>query len=304
MRLTLITMNITYVENYNHFDLTEVLASGEDMAKHVNLLKKREIDFITIIDRHRKLGKINTSFIKDLYWIKRIGFDVYDFDVNNLFYIKDTLESISWKLDIEMEGNVLSNFPKLISLQGKLKSIKVINNLPHLRNLGFGKADLKLIDFANFYDLVCLQIGACKNWDKSNIYSLKNLKGLTIAFDRDISNIGFVSDLENLECLLLMYTTNVKKFPNISNLKRLKKIYIYGLNRLEDLSQIRYNENIEEIVILNSDVSASAIEPLRECLNLKRVFWGFKRIGENKKANDWFTPKIDKKIIDEPYYIT
>ena len=54
----------------------------------------------------------------------------------------------------------------------------------------------------------------------------------------------------------------------------------------------------------NSDVSVNAIKPLLECPNLKRVFWDFKRVGENKKANDWFMSKIDKKIIDEPYYIT
>ena len=294
---------IVFRESYNHYDLSKNVLNRDLTLNLFTFLKSKNIDYITIIDRQRVMGKIDLSFLENLYFIKKIHVDVSDCTISDLLYLKESLESISIKIDSPIDTSIFMNFPGLISLHSNTLPCEMYDKFHGLKDIIISGCDIAKINFKNLQHLVCLRVGGCKNWRQNNIGELYRLKGLDISFDNKIDNIDFVSDLGNLECIMLYYTSKIQKFPNLEKLKKLKRVYVYTGNRLADLTSLKLNESLEDVVIINSKLKAEVVKPLLECPNLKRVYWDLGSVSENKKANDWFAPLIDSKVMYEHYYV-
>jgi len=295
-------MSIIFKENYKCFDITKSLFN-QNKVFGPDIIRDR-FDCLSIIDRSRVLNWVDMSFLINMNWIKKIILNIHDFDINYLLSLQESLESVSMHLDIDKNGDVFTEFPNLISLEANTKNNIFLNNMPQLRNLNIASVDLSKLNFENLRNLARLQIGGSKNWRACNIHHLTRLKGLTIGFDNNIQDISFISKMENIECISFLYTSKIKIFPDISNLKKLKRIHIYALNRLEDISQIRHSESIEELIIVNSSIKDDILRPIVDCPNLKRVAIPLKNISDNKKAHILFADKIDQSILDTPFYIS
>jgi len=294
---------IVYSESYNHYDLSSNLLNKELNLNLFTTLKLQNVNYITIIDRQRVLGKVDLSFLRNLYWVKKIHIDVSDCNLNDLLYLKESLESISIHIDSKININIFTEFSKLTSLRSSTPICEISDKLCGLKNLILSRCNINRINFKHLQNLICLSVGKCKNWNPNNIWELNRLKGLVISFDNTINNLDFVSELCNLECIMLFYTSKIQEFPNLEKLKKLKRVYVYTGNRLADLTSLKFNESLEDVVIINSKLKAEVVKPLLECPNLKRVYWDLGSVSENKKANDWFAPLIDSKVMYEHYYV-
>ncbi|MBL7779770.1 MAG: hypothetical protein JNM22_01045 [Saprospiraceae bacterium] len=266
-------------------------------------LENEQYTGLSIFDRGNEWGFLDLHFLKMFQGISGLYLDVYDCDLQlveqylpNLKYISIYVhEKRSKIINIEKFNNLetlnLSDTPMNLTIPSS--SIKCLT-------IG-GKINLKNFDFSNFPTLKLLHLGGnFDNASESNLSALKSLEGLVIGMCYRIYDLDFISGMENLQALHLDWLPRLKKFPDISNLKKLRRVWLSD-TKYEDLSGLGTSTSIEELHI-KCNVTAEQIIPLARIPSLKKVSFYLKSDSETKKARKVFGD-LYQETYWEPHYV-
>jgi hypothetical protein len=148
------------------------------------------------------------------------------YDLENLIAFKDTLEELS------VEGNY-KNSETSINEMKKLKNLQITSI----------KIDFDLIAENSSIEYLYYYGSKTKEWD--GIIKLKKLKHLFIKANITLENLDFLQKLKDLEILDLWWCSKIKRFPDLSGLKKLNKIEAQECKRLEDISELKKLKNVK-----------------------------------------------------------
>lgn len=179
--------------------------------------------------------------------------------------------------------------PDLESLRCNFEpqSVTGIENLKKLKELFIQNSCVKgKLDFGN---LVSLEVVALE-WNtgfNKNIFDLSALKKLTLSkFKGSFSDVAKATSIEELE----INQGTICNLQDIDKLHRLKKLDLYGLRKLTDITALSDNDSIEWMIIKSCN-SILDIKPIGKMRSLKRLSYGNTCI---KSISDFFpSPNLE-----------
>jgi Leucine-rich repeat (LRR) protein len=258
---------------------------------------------LSIDDRRYQWGFLDLHFLKGLPMISGLYLIVFDCDLQLIEQYLPDLKFISIFAH-EKHGKILNieKFNNLETLTLSNVSINLTNPATSIKDMTIGgKIDLNKIDFSNFPALKLLYLGGnFNNASESNLSTLKSLEGLVIVMSYRIYNLDFISGMENLHAIHLDWLPRLKKFPDISNLKKLQRVWLSD-TKYEDLSGLGTSTSIEELYI-KCNVKAEQVIPLAQIPSLKKVSFALISDSESKKARKVFG-ELYQETYWEPYYV-
>lgn len=146
----------------------------------------------------------------------------------DLSFIKEFKELTTLWIDGMKNGlesaSELSNLERLTFRGVKMKNLEIISNLSNLRQLR-------------------LLFGSYKNLDA--IGDVKSLRTLEISRTRQIPNYNFLETLNNLNSLYFEGMSTMESLPDLSGLKKLKRIQIENNSRLTDINNLNQLPSLE-----------------------------------------------------------
>lgn len=158
-----------------------------------------------------------------------------------------------------------------------------ISNLQNLKNLTVANSNITSLSFVkNLILLECLAILNCKKLQSfAEISSLNNLKRLEIRGIKGLSDIGFLSNLCNME-IVIIETDALNSIRPLENLKKIKALALFGKKFIiedKDLSPI---DKLKQLSMLDI--------PNRRCYPVRiNNHWDWKDFGIQRK--NWLTKK-------------
>lgn len=192
----------------------------------------------------------DVSFLNNLPEVQRLNWDSDVFDSFEPLYKLKKLVHLGlgdWQRNHKISLDFLNDFNKTlesINLHGDYKNlVDTISTLKLLKNIQFVSTKLE-----NFKFLENLPIENFRNYGSrvksfEDLKNLKELKKIWIKTNTKIENIDFIEDLYNVEEIELLYVSKITKIPNLGHLKKLKKVFIFECNRLEDIKEIKKLKN-------------------------------------------------------------
>lgn len=151
-------------------------------------------------------------------------------DLTSLLFFGDTLESLS--LDAS-QNKPYDKFEAMFNGMIRLKNLDVTSI----------KIDFSLLDENNTLEDFYYYGSKTKDW--SGIKKLIRLKKLRVKSNTTIATLDFLQDLPCLETIEFMYCSQIIRFPDLTNLKNLIKIYVLECNRLEDIETLKKLSSVE-----------------------------------------------------------
>jgi hypothetical protein len=226
----------------------------------------------------------------------------------------DFLHKINPNLKRLTLGNTQSKKPKIESikrfknleflyLEGQQKGIEAIRELKDLKKIVLRSISTNNIDFLeNLKNLWSVEIllGGIKNF--SALETLTSLKYLELFHVRHLSDLSFISRLETLQDLCLQSLKQVKKLPDFSNNKLLRRITLENLKGLTDLSSLKNAPCLKEFLYISAEnLQPENILPVLENPSVENVTCGF---GSDKKNNrfDEFAKQYGKKKYESSLF--
>ena len=220
---------------------------------------------------------------------------LFEFVINNIIF-RDEIDSYylikiiefykiyNKKINIDL-SNIIFNVNDI----QKLKDYKLLNNNSQIKSIyyqGFNNIknlniykNLKILDLEfnrsikdqhinELYSLEKLSLPKNKLLTNKGIINLKKLKYIDLSFNKNITNKSISNKLD-LEYLKLVHNKNIndEAFVNIKNLKYLN--LGYNNNRKLNLNFLKYNNNIEEVILFKKKNLADDILDILK--NLKSV---------------------------------
>ena len=189
------------------------------------------------IEAHLRENKnaINIEYLCELSGLKALHLDLFDRrDYAFLNNLSPNLEELVFFADtmggaIQFDCEWLLQYKKLRSLfLGKKarKHLESISQLPELKSLSL--RGIKVADFSFLKELCLESFGLlwCGNSDLSGIGELVSLRELELWRIMKLENIDFISSLINLETLKLQDLKHVTTLPDLGKLVKLKSIQI------------------------------------------------------------------------------
>lgn len=238
--------------------------------------------FLRIIDYQNIYKFIDFKFLEYFYWIISLSFNLNDSNFNK--YYKDivNISSLALTMNRKMDFSVLKEFNNLKSVCLVNQNINIINQLHSLEILNIAKNDCSKIDFNNIEKLTHLSIGSSKKLSGPELTPLKYLKTLHIDFERSLSDLSFLSDMQELEVITMLCVSKPVAFPDMSNCKKLKMISLNDVNRLKNFDGLQYAPNLTHIEISQIGLKPRDIEPLKNLPNLQKIY-AFVGTGKNEE---------------------
>jgi Leucine-rich repeat (LRR) protein len=166
---------------------------------------------------------------------------------NKIFYL-DGVEKIEYLTLLNVSDNSISNLSPLqycekleyLNLSGnKIDNLTSLQNLNNLKTLLLSNNNISKITYLkNIKGLEYLDLSRNNLSDISSLRELTHLRHLNISHNINLTDIGSIQYMENLE-ELNMLDCNIRDLSVLFNLKKLKKIYVSGLDKrkTEDLKK-------------------------------------------------------------------
>jgi hypothetical protein len=142
-----------------------------------------------------------------------------------------------------------------------------------IKTLQFEKETVNFEDIEKPQEIERLEIAFCNLTDLSGIIRFKNLREISIYYCRflsDISLIGSLKSLEDIDLYALPKVENNFSFLELSKLERLKYTSVKNINSIkgiEKLTQLTFI-GLSQVKIIDNDYS-----PIAQSKSLERVFW-------------------------------
>jgi hypothetical protein len=147
------------------------------------------------------------------------------YDLANLLIFKDTLE------ELYLDGK----YYNIESVLNEMKNLKVLEAISI-------RIDFELI-IESSIEYLCYTGSKIKNCN--GIRKFNKLKVLELYSNRSLENIEFLQELKELEELMFLNCSKIKRFPNLDGLQKLKTLIVQDCNSLEDIAEVKKLENVE-----------------------------------------------------------
>lgn len=205
--------------------------------------------------------EIDISFLIDMPHMKRLQIDCIDFKSNSKRINLSVLEELSLK-SLRMECFDLRDYEFIQNLSDEIEEISVMAD-----TMGSGiKFDCTwLLKYKNL-QILWLGKKAKKNLEK--ISQLSKLKSLSLRGIK-LTDFSFLWEM-NLEKLALLWNSS-NNLHELAELKSLKEIELWRINKLIDISFIGELTNLE-IIKLQDLKHVTCLPDLSKHANLQRVF--------------------------------
>jgi hypothetical protein len=207
------------------------------------------------------------------------------------------VESLDWLRDypnlesLNLEGinpagkdlSVLSRLPKLkeLTVLKITKGIEVLADCKALEKLTLHSISTDDVEFLRCHSTLwwlSIVLGGIKNFDALTETKLKYLELYQV---RGLADIGFIGDIARLEFLYLTKLKEVKKLPDFSALKRLRRVSLSQMKGIIDPSPLLEAQAMEELIVQDfGHVEPEVFKPLAKHPKLRR---GAVRLGSTKK---------------------
>lgn len=136
-----------------------------------------------------------------------------------------------------------------LNLEGDYKDLlTTIPILKNLKTLWLASTKLKGFDFLQGLQLETIGNYGGRVESFEFLPNIQTLKKIWIKTNSKIENIDFIEQLSNLEDIELQYVAKVTKFPKCDHLKKLKRIFVFECNRLEDISEVKKLKNCNILI--------------------------------------------------------
>jgi hypothetical protein len=258
------------------------LYSGVDLdlsfLKHLPDLESLSIEVKTIqngleIGHLKKLRDLTiVSNQNDFSFLSNL-----DSPLESLFIATDESKYAKTDISIILKFKQLKSL-RILRYKNNLKQI--VTELPELEELVLSSiSGLKDISFiAEKQTLKKLQLNACGIDNYEPIKKLKNLKALGLWKPANLESLDFISELTDLHYLFLQTVTQPLKFPNIDNLRKLKRVVLYSVKSISDFSTLSNVKHLKEFGFY--DIQGQKPEdflPIIENKSIEKVYlWYFK----------------------------
>jgi hypothetical protein len=160
------------------------------------------------------------------------------------------------------------------------------------QTLTLQRVEADSFDFiADWTDLRSLTLYGCKIGDWSPLAKLKRLDHLFINTVRDKTpDFSFLSRLEKLTDLGIGYVPHLTALPDMSRCKRLRRLSLFNLQRLKDLSAVLKIKNLQSFHIVVTPQGPSDLIDIMAMPKMKFMTGSF---GTRKK-NELFRELMAK----------
>jgi Leucine-rich repeat (LRR) protein len=102
-----------------------------------------------------------------------------------------------------------------------------------------------------------------------------------------LNNIDVVSLLSNLQHLFIETLNGVEKFPDISNLPKLRRVMIASCKNLRDFTSIEKNQSLTDFIIQNAKNSdIHDFIPILMNPNIKELGIGYEKLSAQKEISE------------------
>jgi hypothetical protein len=157
---------------------------------------------------------------------------------------------------------------------------KIVTELSELEELFLRSiSGLKDINFiADKQKLQKLQLNSCGVNNYEPLRNLKNLKAFGLWKPTKLENLNFVSELTGLQYLFLQTVNNPTKFPNIDNLKKLKRVVLYSVKSVSDFTTLVNVKHLKEFGFYDiQEQKPEDFLPIIENKSIEKIYlWYFK----------------------------
>ena len=205
--------------------------------------------------------EIDVSFLKNMPHMKRLRIDCIDFKSNTNRINLSVLAELSLK-SLRMECFDLIDYEFIQNLSDELEELLIMAD-----TMGAGiRFDCTwLLKYKNLHTL---WLGKKAKKDLEKINQLPKLKSLSLRGIK-LTDFSFLWKM-NLEKLALLWNSN-SNLNELANLKSLKEIELWRINKLSDISFISELTNLE-IIKLQDLKHVTSLPDLSRHPNLQRVF--------------------------------
>jgi hypothetical protein len=279
------------MDKLRYFSLSdEHFASGFLKEEVIEFIKDEGI-FSLAISYTDGFAQDNTLFLKQLNWIRNIRIVVFQLNLDGLNYLADL--EIIFVAENNSEPIDFSNLPKLVEAEfvwtKKRQSIVNCSMLKKLKLYGFKNEDLN--DFnklknLEYLALITTSLEIMKGLEKlpllktfemhynskitelTTLENCVNLKEITITHCSKLKDIAILRKCMHLEILKISDCKSVKNNEVIFDLINLRILAYVGSGPIISLKKIAQLENLERLLIYDTNVEDGNMNPLLELKNL------------------------------------
>jgi hypothetical protein len=127
-----------------------------------------------------------------------------------------------------------------LSIDGDYKNtLNVIPQLKNLKSVWFVSTKLDGFNFLQGLPIETLGNYGGRVASFEYLRNLKKIRRVWIKTNTKIESLDFLEDLPNLERIELYFLSKITQFPKCDHLKKLKLVFAYECNRLEDISELK-----------------------------------------------------------------
>ena len=191
-----------------------------------------------------------------------------------------------------------------LSVYNYSKGIKVISNLTNLKEVALCGISIKDVDFlASLPNLEYLWFQGTRLKSYESFCKLKQLKAINFFLSRTIEDIDFLSEMTSLQYIGFTDCSKISSFPDLTDLDKLRRVYLDNVNRLEDITGLSKAPNIESIIICGAkNLKADSLRCLYDHPTLKAVLPGINL--EGIISTDEIPEGFPRHLIMNNYYGT
>lgn len=172
------------------------------------------------------------------------------------------------------------------------KDIETIWELPQLEHLavcGLRDSDLQPPGKLAKLRVLELSFGGMEQIDL--VTQMPNLAALTILRTRGLADLAPIRSLQQLQFLSLADLAQAKVFPDCKPLGKLRRVFLDTMNGLADLRGLAAAPRLEELIVINSKMTAAPFAPLATHKALQRVEIGLASRSATKEVEVMFGSK-------------
>lgn len=229
------------------------------------------------------------SVLSELYNLKSLELGVYDVkDYSFLKNLPEQLERLC--IDAEMKSGKakidcrwLLRYHELHTLYlGRIeKNLDCIVGLAKLSKLTLRGGGAKDLSFLKKLQLRELEISWCNasKVDWNTLKDFSSLKSLSLLSIKKLEDLSFITTLTNLEKLKLIWMGAVTKLPDLSNLTKLRSIDCDTCNKLVDVSGLVNVKSLEKVRFIGGkSLTKESIEILLKNHSIKDLYSSYFKV--------------------------
>jgi hypothetical protein len=240
-------------------------------------------------------GEHTLDFLKHFAGLKHLRIVLPNLtSLEPLRFVQDTLETLiidGFEKPPKFSLGPIAHCRRLrwVGLVRAGKDLEVVWSLPELEELsltGFRTSDLTPAKPLKKLRMFYVGFGGLENVEV--LQMMPKLVAFQAMRTKGLSDLTPVATLTDLQYLALGDLAQVERFPDCSKLRKLRRAFLDTMNGIKDLTGLAKAPALEELIVINSKITADVFKPLVKHPKLKRATIGLASRKEEKAADAAF----------------